>query len=71
MSSSDGMDSTPEYILSDACWFLLLCPIVPGAQHRRFLRLRAGNAYSLWEAPEHASPGVRVFATGQRERQEG
>jgi hypothetical protein len=30
MSDSNGMDSTLEYILSDAHGFLQLCPFVPG-----------------------------------------
>jgi hypothetical protein len=31
MSGGDGIDSTLEYILSDACEFLLLHPFVPDA----------------------------------------
>jgi hypothetical protein len=50
-SSGDGIDFTLEYILSDVLGFLQLHPFVPG---RRFLRPRAGNAYSLRVAPGHA-----------------
>jgi hypothetical protein len=32
MSGVDGMDSILEYVVSDVCWFLLLSPIVPGAE---------------------------------------
>jgi hypothetical protein len=59
----DGMDSTLEYILSDACGFLLLCPFMP--------RPRAGNVYPLRGAPGHVWPGAQVSASGRRERREG
>jgi hypothetical protein len=52
----DGMDSTLEYILSDVCGFLLLCPFMP--------RPRAGNVYPLRGAPGHVWPGAQVSASG-------
>jgi hypothetical protein len=41
MSGDDGMDSTLEYILSDACGFLLLYPFMP-----RLLRPPLPEAWS-------------------------
>jgi hypothetical protein len=31
MSGGDGIDSTLEYILSDACGFVLILPFMPDA----------------------------------------
>jgi hypothetical protein len=51
MSDDNAMDSTLEYILTDACGFLLLCPSMPSAKGHRFLRPGVGEAYPLWEPP--------------------
>jgi hypothetical protein len=45
------MNSLLEYIMTNACGFLLLRPFVPDASDRRFPRLGAGGAYLLCRAP--------------------
>jgi hypothetical protein len=64
MSGGDGKDSTLEYPMLDARGFLLLRPFVPGALAYRFPRPRAGDAYPLWGAFEHACLGTRVYVSG-------
>jgi hypothetical protein len=53
MSGGDEMYSTLEYILSDACGFLLLCPFVLGAYDCHFPRTGASDVYPLRGVPEH------------------
>jgi hypothetical protein len=53
MSGGDGMDSTLEYVLSDAHEFLLLRPFMPATEDCRFPRPRASDVYPLRRAPGH------------------
>jgi hypothetical protein len=53
MLGGDGMDSTLEYILLDACEFLLLRPFVPDAYDRRFPGPGASDVYPLRGTPGH------------------
>jgi hypothetical protein len=59
MSGGDGMDSTLEYILSDACGFLLLCPFVPGDQGRCSPRPGVGDAFCCGKPPSTFDQGPR------------
>jgi hypothetical protein len=73
MSGSNGMNSTLEYVQSDARGFLLLRLFVPGAEDRRFLRPGAGDVYQLRGAPDtfdwvpESLP--RVIERGERGKQ--
>jgi hypothetical protein len=51
MLGGDRADLALEYLLSDACALLRLCPIMPGVSASTSQGPNAGSAYLVMEAP--------------------